>query len=722
MLLLALMLSERVLNISRAVLRRGGAAGCVAPRLQISLEYAPSSRLAIRPTALAIPLPIYFQNALSLLFPSLLLAGQTVLAGSNSDSCYVGAESCRSCHPGQYQLWQVSNHALAERPVRKDMDQAAFTPTRRINHASQTSLASLEQGGFRITTLGFQTNVAPYPVERAIGNSPVRQYLTAAEKGRWQVHELAYDPARNEWFDVYGSEDRKPGLWGHWTGGGMNWNSRCAACHNTRLRKNYDPSSDSYSTTMAAMGVDCEGCHGPLQGHVDWRKANTNSKVAEPFPPVVRRSQTLDTCAACHSRREELTGDFQPGDSFYDHFSLEILDEGGRWYADGQIKEEDYEFESFLGSRMLQAGLHCRDCHRADSGTGNALCLRCHQGTNAAFRNAPVIQPAEHGHHKLSDKGGECIGCHMPTTVYMQRHPRHDHGFGSPDPLLTRELGIPNACNRCHADKNADWAVGYVDKWYGAKMNRHSRERTRWIAAALKGGDSSVRHLTEMLGDDKEGVYWQAVGAGLLRRWSTDPEPAQALLAALRHGHPLVREKAVLALEPAVMAEDSQAVAGLNASLNDPVRSVRVAAAWVLRASVDMQSRAGKELEQSLEFNLDQPRGRYHKAILLLSRGEPTEALAQFQKAIAMDPVSPPLRCQTALLLEQLGRKDEALRMLVEGEKALPTDPRLPFAQASFFARNQRLEEARAAANRALKLEPESPSAKELLKKLDAGH
>jgi len=48
-------LSERVLKISQAVLRRGGASGVVAPQLQISNEYAPSSRLAIRPAALAIP-------------------------------------------------------------------------------------------------------------------------------------------------------------------------------------------------------------------------------------------------------------------------------------------------------------------------------------------------------------------------------------------------------------------------------------------------------------------------------------------------------------------------------------------------------------------------------------------------------------------------------------------------------------------------------------------
>ena len=27
------------------------------------------------------------------------------------------------------------------------------------------------------------------------------------------------------------TDDRQPGEWGHWTGGGLTWNGRCAACH-----------------------------------------------------------------------------------------------------------------------------------------------------------------------------------------------------------------------------------------------------------------------------------------------------------------------------------------------------------------------------------------------------------------------------------------------------------------------------------------------------------
>jgi hypothetical protein len=66
-----------------------------------------------------------------------------------------------------------------------------------------------------------------------------------------------------------------------------------------------------------------------------------------------------------------------------------------------------------------------------------------------------------------------------------QRHssPPDRRGFTIPDPLLTKELNIPNVCNRCHADKSTDWGVKYTAKWYGTNMNRFSRERTRWTAS-----------------------------------------------------------------------------------------------------------------------------------------------------------------------------------------------------------------------------------------------
>jgi hypothetical protein len=52
--------------------------------------------------------------------------------------------------------------------------------------------------------------------------------------------------------------------------------------------------------------------------------------------------------------------------------------------------------------------------------------MRCHTG---GYPKAPVINIAEHTHHPLTSAGSLCINCHMPVTVYMQRHLRRDHGF-----------------------------------------------------------------------------------------------------------------------------------------------------------------------------------------------------------------------------------------------------------------------------------------------------
>ena len=43
------------------------------------------------------------------------------------------------------------------------------------------------------------------------------------------------------------------------------------------------------------------------------------------------------------------------------------------------------------------------------------------------------------------------------------------HNIGSiPNPLMTHEFGAdhsPNACNQCHTDKTAAWAVNTLQDW-----------------------------------------------------------------------------------------------------------------------------------------------------------------------------------------------------------------------------------------------------------------
>ena len=70
-----------------------------------------------------------------------------------------------------------------------------------------------------------------------------------------QVTQAAWDPHRSEWFDVF-DDDRKAGDWGHWTGGAMTWNGRCAQFHSTGVVKGYDAATDTYEDLVKAGVID----------------------------------------------------------------------------------------------------------------------------------------------------------------------------------------------------------------------------------------------------------------------------------------------------------------------------------------------------------------------------------------------------------------------------------------------------------------------------------
>ena len=588
----------------------------------------------------------------------------------------------------------MSHHALAERKAGTAAHDSAFMPARTVLAGDHRANVSKRGDHYEVGIAGVFGTQEVFEVVRVLGESPLHQFLIGFPRGRLQALEAAYDPRSNQWFNVYGSEDRRPGEWGHWTGRGMNWNSMCAGCHNTRVRKNYDQSRDSYSTAMAEISVGCEACHGPLRQHNEWQQKFGRSDRKDPTVRELPRDRMIDNCGFCHARRGELAGDFKPGDDFFDDMRLEIPDFSETFYADGQVHEEDYEYAPFLGSRMHLRGVHCGDCHNPHSAKtilpGNWLCMRCHDGSNT---NAPTVDPVGHSHHKvfghdpngvqtnldltshqtatLVETGGECVNCHMPQTVYMQRHWRHDHGFTIPDPLLTKEAGVPNACNRCHTDKDANWALKWCSEWYGAKMERPDRQRALLIATSRKGNPTARFGLLAMLSTNEIG-YWRAVAAGLLEPWSDDPQVRAGLLGGLNDSNALVRIECTRALEPAV--QEPQIAQALAHVLNDPVRGARVAAAWALRANLAASSKAETELQHSLANSADQPVGQMQLGALALARGDAAGALAHYQKAVQWDPHSPVIRHDFAIVLSRLHRPTEALEQMQAACQMNPTN------------------------------------------------
>src|SRR5690606_16050721 len=151
------------------------------------------------------------------------------------------------------------------------------------------------------------------------------------------------------------------------------------------------------------------------------------------------------------------------------------------------------------------------------------------------------------------------------------------HGFTKPDPLLTKELGIPNACNRCHTDQNVDWAITHTDQWYGAKIDSRQRARSRGVAAAPAGAaDAADQPLAPIASEDIPA--WRATLLLLTRNYaSTHPGVREAARTAAKDPDPMVRSAAAQ-----VFSALPDETAALRPMLEDPVRLVRLDAAWPL--------------------------------------------------------------------------------------------------------------------------------------------
>ncbi|HVR75940.1 MAG TPA: tetratricopeptide repeat protein [Planctomycetota bacterium] len=595
--------------------------------------------------------------------------------GRREDGAFAGSAACGPCHPREVEAWRGSHHALAERPLDPARDGAAFHPPRKVRHGSRESTIGADDGRLALETDGQGGVKAWFTPVRVIGVAPLEQFLIPFPGGRFQAMSLAFDRLRDEWFDVFGTEDRQPHEWGYWSSRGMTWNSMCATCHMTALEKGYDPARDAYSTKWVEAGVGCEACHGPLAGHAGWHaKAKLKGMDPSHEPPGLRPvngkvtdPRIIDTCGTCHARRAELTGAFRPGDDFLDHFYPVLPDSTDTYYPDGQVRDENYEYGSFLLSRMHAEGVRCVSCHDPHTGRtrkqGNDLCLGCHAGK---------IDPGPHSRHDPAGTGGQCTACHMPVTVYMQRHPRRDHGFTIPDPLLTREYGVPNACNRCHSDRTVEWAISAMAERRSNAASRPSGARARAVARARLGLQEGFASLERLAREDRQPA-WRAVAAGLLGHSSRHPATHALLRDLLRDPSPLVRASAARALDP------EEAREGLRALLDDPVRIVRIEAAWALRRELRLDSRAGMDLDRQLREGCDQPQGALRLSMFLLDRGDANGAASWIEKAVEWDPGSPGFRQAQAVISATRGDTGGAIRALEEAAKLAPDNPEHPF-------------------------------------------
>ena len=655
---------------------------------------------------------------------------------------YVGLASCEECHAEEARRWRGSHHDLAMQEPGPKTVLGDFADAR-FSYGAVTTRFFRKDGRYVVRTDGPDGRLADFPVAYVFGVTPLQQYLLALPGGRYQALGIAWDdrPRREggqRWFHLYPAEevDHRDVL--HWTRPSQNWNTQCAECHSTNLRKGYRWPEDRFATTFSEKDVSCESCHGPGSRHVDWaRAARSRGRTPAGDSGLVvhfseRRSRTwemdaargiarptkfletrleVETCARCHGRRGVLSEDYQPGRLLAQTHRPALLDEG-LYYADGQMKDEVYNWGSYLQSRMYAVGVTCADCHDAHDlkvKVGrDAVCSSCHQPERFATR--------KHHFHRETGKGASCVACHMRTETYMGIDARHDHSLRVPRPDLTVELGAensPNACNDCHKDRSARWAAQAAKRWYpeGRQTKPHYGQALLAGRTYAPGAEAA---LLGVVRDDKQPGIVRATALSLLPpHMGADSLPAVQKAAASSEA--LLRLAAASVLEALAPAERVRAGVSL---LWDPVRAVRVEAvpafADVPDSALASEQRAAFDRALDDYFlaqrtNAERPESHVNLGIVYVKRGRLDEARRAYDAALRLAPWFVPAYVNLADLLRLTGHDDEAEPLL---RRALRVDPRnasVHHALGLLLVRRKRPGEALAELGRASNLAPADP-------------
>jgi Flp pilus assembly protein TadD len=659
-------------------------------------------------------------------------------SASAEERSYLGSAACAGCHEQATVDWTDSHHDLAMQEatpetVLGDFNNATF------DHFGVTTTFSREGDAFFIKTDNAAGELQTYPVAYVFGVEPLQQYLLPLGNGRLQALSVAWDSrSKSEggqrWYHLYPEEEIAAGDPLHWTGGFFNWNTSCAECHSTDVKKQYDAVLDRFDTHYEQIDVGCEACHGPGSEHVGRASAGSPSATQTGFAMSLKArgnwrwsvgadiaarteplasSNQIDTCARCHARRGTL-GEYQYGRPLLDTHRLATVEEPLYW-PDGQIRGEVYVYGSFIQSKMHQAGVACTNCHNPHSNQlvveGNGVCAQCHLAT--------TYDNTRHHRHQIASAGTACVDCHMPSQVFMGVDARRDHSMRIPRPDLSLSTGSPNACNQCHTGQSADWAYSAMVDW-GVTFKDGRTHPARAFHAAGRGDVRAIPALIETANNQSASGMLRASAITHVSRLLPE-RLVPSLPVWLGSSDPLIR---LAATGASGQLPPDQRLTLLFPLSQDPVLAVRMAAAEQL-AGMNSTGPAGNsnltvaqdqhdnnalnvlfdEYLRVQSRHLDMPSVLTQLSHFQQARGDSADALSLLRSALLKNPQNSTARVNLADLYRAQGQEADARKVLEEGISLNPNDAALWFSLALLEVREGNGEPALIALERAAALE-----------------
>jgi predicted CXXCH cytochrome family protein len=659
---------------------------------------------------------------------------------------YVGDKNCVECHQEEVDLWKGSHHDLAMQEVNEKTILGNFNNVETtIDGVSYFFFK--KDSDFYVRSKEIDGSENEYKISYAFGVTPLQQYLVDFDKGRKQVLRVTWDVIENKWFHQYKGDIIEPQDWLHWTNGAQNWNTMCAECHSTNLKKSYSIEEDSFNTTYSIINVSCESCHGPAEKHLAWAKENPEGNNTFMLTGRDQKSQ-LDLCVACHARRVKLTENYTPGLKFEDQYMVQNITTNF-YHGDGQIDEEDYVYGSFMQSKMFAEGVKCNDCHNAHSlklkFEGNKLCLQCH---------VPNKYESEgHYFHKKNTEASLCINCHMTGKDYMGNDFRRDHSFRNPRPDQSDKYGTPNACTGCHDEKTNKWAAQIISDKFGDERASHFSDHL--LLSSKNNLTQNERNQLDQFINDTN--YPEIARSTVIENLNfSTPDQFKVLLTSLKDSSAIVRYNSLMKFRD--FPPQQRLPIALEA-MKDSIKLVRIAAAQLvigldentlsgINKSIYINTRG--ELESMLFSNADFSIGRMqlgdyylqnndinnaikHYEIALIKdslllpvfsnlataysmNNDATKASITLDKWILLDPTNGRPHYLKGLLNFEINKPNEAVSELNKAIQLDPQDTRSMYNLATYYYQGKLdLKKAENYINSALKIAPNNPEYKYLL-------
>jgi predicted CXXCH cytochrome family protein len=369
--------------------------------------------------------------------------------------------------------------------------------------------------------------------------------------------------------------------------------------------------------------------------------------------------------------------------------------------------DEVYNYGSFKQSKMFAAGVTCSDCHEPHStrlrASGDAVCLQCH---------APdKYEAASHRGHEGITPAVTCASCHMPVSTYMVIDRRHDHSLRIPRPDVSVKLGMPNACNNCHADKSPQWAAEAIERWHGP-----TRKGFQTYAEAFHASWNDRADAAALLAVVAASSTTPAIArASALSELRSRVSPANIELArkGLADVDPMVR---IATLDMLDGLPGNRIWPLVSPLLSDPSRGVRIRAVSVLAAvpianqpAADREAfeRAATEFIAAQQFNADRPEARSTLGNFYALRGLTADAENEYKAGLRLSPQYAPAAINLADLYRQLGRDGDAETVLRTAIASSRQDAGLHHALGLTLTRQKRPDDALVEFRTATEIEPD---------------